>query len=247
VALPSLALPVEIMASRGEEMMSALRIPAPQLLLVCALLPLLGARASAASPHPTQAVISAPGHRKPASSFTLHDARGGTVLLADFRGKVLVLNFFATACDGCRIEIPWFMEFTRAYGSSGVAVVGISTDIIYERLSGANEAWSRINPFVRAQNVTYPILMGDERVVKLYGVDSIPSTYLIDARGRVAARYAGVIDKNNLDSNIRSLRTELAKSIGGGVSGSRIGVSRPGCPAGIAGSVIGKAGAVKKG
>jgi peroxiredoxin len=81
-------------------------------------------------------------------------------------------------------------------------------DILYEDLKGPAEAWSLVNPFVQTRKVDYPILMGDDRITKHYSVDALPVTFLIDSRGRIAAKYVGIVDRANLEENIKALLTE---------------------------------------
>jgi len=87
-------------------------------------------------------------------------------------------------------------------------VIGISMDISYESLKNAAEAWARVNPFIKAHQISYPILMGDEHVSKGYSVQALPATYLIDRQGRIAATYLGLIDQENLKENINALLAE---------------------------------------
>jgi hypothetical protein len=87
-------------------------------------------------------------------------------------------------------------------------VVGISMDILYEDLKGPAEAWELVNPFVKTHDVDYPILMGDDGITKRYSVEALPVTYLIDNRGRIAAKYVGIVDRSNLEANIRALLVE---------------------------------------
>ena len=144
--------------------------------------------------------------RKPAPDFALLNASGKSVSLSDFKGKPLLLDLWATKCGGCIKEIPSFIEIHHAY--KGIAVVGISMDILYEDLKGPSEAWPLVVPFVKTHNVDYPILMGDDRITTHYSVNSLPVTYLIDRQGRIAATYAGVVDKANLEANIKALLGE---------------------------------------
>lgn len=146
--------------------------------------------------------------RKAAPDFVLLDASGKSVSLSSFRGKPLLLDLWATKCGGCIKEIPSFIEVHHTYAGKGLAVVGVSMDILYEDLKGPADAWSLVNPFVRTQKVDYPILMGDDGITKRYSVDALPVTYLIDSRGRIAAKYVGIVDRANLESNIRVLLTE---------------------------------------
>ena len=146
--------------------------------------------------------------RKPAPEFALLDGAGRSVPLASFKNKPLLLDLWATKCGGCVKEIPSFIEIHHAYASRGLAVVGISMDILYEDLKGPAEAWSLVNPFVQTHKVDYPILMGDDAITKRYSVNALPVTYLIDRHGRIAATYVGVVDRANIEANIKALLAE---------------------------------------
>ena len=146
--------------------------------------------------------------RKSAPAFALKNAAGKDVTLADYRGKVLLLDFWATECGGCVREIPWFMDLARNYKKRGLAVAGISVDVMYEDLKGPQEAWDRVKPFVETHQVNYPILMGDDQVNKAYDTQALPLTYLIDKRGRIAAKYVGIVDKQNVEANIQAVLRE---------------------------------------
>ena len=127
---------------------------------------------------------------KPAPDFSLKDASGATVKLSAYKGKPVLLDFWATECGGCKIEIPWFMEFAHSY--KDLTVIGVSMDILYEDLRDAKEAWRRVKPFIALHQLNYPILMGDDRVTKIYGVDSLPMTLLIDRTGKIAQVHVGL-------------------------------------------------------
>ena len=146
--------------------------------------------------------------RKPAPDFVLLDAAGKSVSLSSFKGKPLLLDLWATKCGGCIKEIPSFIEIHHAYRNKGLTVVGISMDILYEDLKGPAEAWSLVKPFVEAHKVDYPILMGDDGITKRYSVNALPVTYLIDRRGRIAATYVGIVDRTNIEANIKTLLAE---------------------------------------
>ena len=146
--------------------------------------------------------------RKPAPDFVLLDASGKSVALSGFKGKPLLLDLWATRCGGCVKEIPSFIEIHHAYAAGGLAVVGISMDILYEGLKGPAEAWSLVKPFVEAHKVDYPILMGDSGITNHYSVNALPVTYLIDRRGRIAATYVGIVDRANIEANIGTLLAE---------------------------------------
>ncbi|HXE13091.1 MAG TPA: TlpA disulfide reductase family protein [Bryobacteraceae bacterium] len=159
-----------------------------------------------------QTALKSPSARTEASPFRLMDASGRTEQLTDYRGKVVLLNFWATDCGGCRLEIPWLVEIDQAFQKKSVSVVGISMDILYEDLKNAREAWARVKPFVASHHIIYPILMGDNEVTKGYDIQALPVSYLLDNRGRVAATYVGLIDKENVKANINTLLAEKSGS-----------------------------------
>lgn len=167
--------------------------------LLCALgIQSASAATISASLRPANSRESAPG-------FRLQNAAGQPIQLSGYKGKVVLLNFWATACGGCRLELPSFVELNSNYRSKGLAVVGISLDISYEDLKDAKEAWARVKPFLPAHQIDYTILMGDNTVEKTYRIEALPVTYLIDKNGRVAATYVGVVNKENVQANIESL------------------------------------------
>jgi peroxiredoxin len=140
-------------------------------------------------------------NRKPAADFTLRDANGTTVKLSDYRGKVVLLNFWATWCGPCTLEIPWFVEFEREYKTQGLAIVGVSMD---------EDGWTAIKPYVAEHKMNYRVLLGDDSVSQLYGgVDSLPTTFIIDRAGRVAfPPHIGLAGKNEYLKEIQSLLGE---------------------------------------
>jgi peroxiredoxin len=123
-------------------------------------------------------------NRKAAPEFNLKDANGQTVHLADYRGKVVVLDFWATWCGPCKVEIPWFMEFETQFKGQGFAVLGVSMD---------EDGWAVIKPYVRDRKMNYRILLGDDKVSTSYGgLDALPTTLLIDREGNIASVHEGV-------------------------------------------------------
>jgi peroxiredoxin len=118
-----------------------------------------------------------------APQFTLRNLKGNRVSLDSFKGQVVVLNFWATWCVPCRIEMPAFENLYRRYRSLGVAVVGVSLD------KGADE---KVRKFVEEYQLSFPILMdSDGKAEKLYPSVSIPFTFVIDKAGRIVARVDG--------------------------------------------------------
>lgn len=137
-------------------------------------------------------------NRKSAPDFTLTDANGQPVKLSEFRGKVVLLNFWATWCGPCQIEIPWFIEFEQQFKSKGFEVVGVSMD---------DDGWKAIKPYIAAHKLNYRILLGDETVSQLYGgLDALPTTFMIDRDGKFAfSPHIGLAGKNEYLSEIESL------------------------------------------
>jgi peroxiredoxin len=133
----------------------------------------------------------------PAPGFALNDSTGASVRLADFRGKVVVLNFWATWCHGCRAEIPWLMEFAGKYRDKGLAVIGVSMD---------EDGWKSVRPFLREKQINYPVVIGTEQLAQKYGgVEAMPLTYLIDRQGKIAAKHVGLMGKQALEEEILRL------------------------------------------
>ncbi|HXM45373.1 MAG TPA: TlpA disulfide reductase family protein [Bryobacteraceae bacterium] len=157
----------------------------------------LASIAAAAGQPAVRAALQPTKDRKPAPAFALKDSSGKTVTLNDFRGKVVLLDFWATWCHGCKQEIPWFSEFEKAYHAQGLAVVGVSMD---------EGGWNVVKPFLAETHVPYRMLLGDDATAKRYGIRSLPDTFLIDRDGRLAAAYKeGLVDKGDVEANIKAI------------------------------------------
>ena len=166
-------------------------LPAFALLLVLASIAVASSDQS-----PVNAALEPASSRKSAPEFALQDSSGKTASLKDYRGKVVLLDFWATWCHGCKEEIPWFVDFHHKYEAKGLAVVGVSLD---------SDGWKVVKPFVAEKKVPYRILLGDDATAQKFGVEAMPDTYLIDRQGRIAATYKGLVDKNNVEANLRAL------------------------------------------
>ena len=171
-------------------------------------LALIFATTSAPGQQGVHATIVPQATRQPAPAFQLPDSSGTNRQVTDYRGKVVLLNFWATKCGGCKIEIPWLIELESAHMSDSFTVVGISLDTAYEGTKSAGEAWSVVKPFVLDHKLNYPVLMGDGSLITSFKLGAVPATFLIDKQGRIAATYSGVIDKSDVDSNINKLLVE---------------------------------------
>ena len=135
--------------------------------------------------------------RKPAPNFTLTDSSGAKVTLASYKGKVVLLNFWATWCGPCQVEIPWFIEFNKTYKARGFAVVGVSMD---------EDGWKSVKPYLATKKIDYTIVVGAEDTAKAYGgVDSLPSTFILDRDGKIAFAHSGLVGKGTYETEIRAL------------------------------------------
>jgi thiol-disulfide isomerase/thioredoxin len=127
-------------------------------------------------------------------AWTLKDLHGKTVSLSDFKGKVVVLDIWATWCPPCRDEIPHFIELQDKYKDKGVTVVGMSVD------STGPEAVAK---FAHDNKMNYPIVMADEATATAYGADQgIPLTIVIGKDGQVIGRHMGLTDKETFEDEI---------------------------------------------
>jgi peroxiredoxin len=147
--------------------------------------------------------------RKLAPDFALQDATGHTVKLSDYRGKVVLLDFWATWCGPCKIEIPWFQEFERQNKDKGFAVIGVAMD---------DEGWDVVKPFAQQRGINYRLVMGDDTVAQKFGgVDALPTTFLIDREGRIASVHIGLSAKHAFEDGIQ----ELLQASGSGNASAR--------------------------
>jgi thiol-disulfide isomerase/thioredoxin len=135
--------------------------------------------------------------RTPAPGWKLTDLNGRSVSFSDFRGKVVILDFWATWCAPCRVEIPQFVALQKQYGAKGLTVIGVSLD---------EQGLDVVKKFVKRLAVNYPIVIGNEKVAEAYGgIDAIPTTFVIDRQGRIMSRHMGYDDKAVFEKEIQSL------------------------------------------
>jgi peroxiredoxin len=131
---------------------------------------------------------------EPAPDWTLKNLDGKTVSLSDFKGKVVVLDFWATWCPPCQAEIPHFIELQNEFKAKGVTIVGLSVDSI---------APADVAKFAKDNGMNYPIVMADEKTATAYGADQgIPTTVVVDRKGNIVATHAGLTDKETFKSEI---------------------------------------------
>jgi len=144
-----------------------------------------------------KAAVKEENTRNRAPEFALKDASGKVVRLSDYKGKVVLLDFWATWCGPCGIEIPWFTEFQRKYKDRGFEVLGVAMD---------DEGWKAISPFVAEKKINYRIVLGDDKTGDQYGgVEALPTTFVIDRDGRIASTHVGLTSRKDFEDAIEKL------------------------------------------
>ena len=140
-----------------------------------------------------------PANAKPANlNFTLKDLNNKDVKLSSFKGKVILLDFWASWCGPCKIEIPWFIEFQQKYGKDGLQVVGVSID----------DTLDKLKPFVAQHKMNYTVLQGLNRddVQDAFGpMVGVPVTLVISRDGKVCLKHVGLGSKPNFEDAIKAL------------------------------------------
>lgn len=185
-----------------------------------AALALLLASCSRPSSSPARELKSQ-GQRKPAPNFSLKDADGNAVNLADYRGKVVLINFWATWCGPCEAEIPWFIEFEKKYKDQGFAVLGVSMD---------DDGWKSVRPYIASHKINYRIMIGSEVVSQQFGeIEALPTSFVLDREGRIASNHVGLVDKVDYQNEIVKLLQDpkgiAMRDAGSSVLAGRMGAS----------------------
>jgi peroxiredoxin len=131
----------------------------------------------------------------PAPDFALTSLDGKVVKLSDYRGKAVLLNFWATWCSPCKVEMPWFVDLQKKYGSDGLVVLGIAMD--------DTEA-DKIAKFASEMGVNYPVLLGTDKVSEEYGnVEYLPTSFYIDRQGRIVGKGTGLLGRGEVEENVQ--------------------------------------------
>jgi len=137
-----------------------------------------------------------------APDFTLQTLDGNTVHLSDYRGKAVLLNFWATWCGPCKIEMPWFVELQKQYGAAGLQILGVAMD---------DASPGEIAKFAKDLGVNYPVLIGKEAVGDAYGgVDYLPESFFIDRNGKVLDKVLGLKGRGEIEDNVKKILASSA-------------------------------------
>ena len=162
--------------------------------MVVSLMLVLGINLSRHSPS-EKATSQLKGQSAP--EFALQSLDGKTVHLSDFRGKAVLLNFWATWCEPCKIEMPWFVELQKQYAPEGLQIVGVAMDDAAEK---------DIADFATKMGVNYPVLIGKEEVGNAYGgLPFLPTTFYIDRDGKVVDKVFGLKGRAEIEDLVKKI------------------------------------------
>jgi cytochrome c biogenesis protein CcmG/thiol:disulfide interchange protein DsbE len=142
---------------------------------------------------------------KPAPAFTLEDLSGKKVSLASYKGKAVLINFWATWCGPCKIETPWLVELRNQYAAQGFEILGVSTDDLDrdDQKLFVNEK-KDIAKSAEQLHIDYPVLIDGATLSKPYdGLDAMPTSYFVDRKGTVVAVQLGLTSKADIEGNIK--------------------------------------------
>jgi cytochrome c biogenesis protein CcmG/thiol:disulfide interchange protein DsbE len=142
---------------------------------------------------------------KPAPPFALEDLSGKKVSLADYKGKAVLINFWATWCGPCKVETPWLVDLRNQYAAKGFEILGISTDEI-DRSDAKmfGETRKEIGDFVQKLHMPYPVLIEGDSLSKPYGgLDAMPTSFFVDRNGKIVAATMGISSKDDIEANIQ--------------------------------------------
>jgi thiol-disulfide isomerase/thioredoxin len=141
-----------------------------------------------------QAAPEGPKKGEQAHDFTLKTLDGKELKLSSLQGKAVMINFWATWCEPCKIETPWLVELQKKYGEKGFQILGVAVDDAGEKAIGE---------FARKMQMNYPVLLGTEKVADMYGgVDGLPTNFILDRSGKVVGSEKGLVSESVLVEHI---------------------------------------------
>ncbi len=144
---------------------------------------------------------------KPAPNFTLQDLSGKEVSLSSYRGKAVLINFWATWCGPCKIETPWLVQLRNKFAPQGFEVLGVSSegdDATPQQKSQWEQDKAAIEQFAKQEKMPYPVLLGGDSIAQPYGgVDALPTSFYVNRKGVVVAMQIGLTSESDMEANIR--------------------------------------------
>ncbi len=142
---------------------------------------------------------------KPAPTFSLEDLNGKKVSLADYKGKAVLINFWATWCGPCKAETPWLVDLRNKYAANGFEILGVSTDEIDRTDNKAfGQEKKEIAGFVEKMHMPYPVLIEGDSLSKPYGgLDAMPTSFFVDRTGKIIAAQMGITSEDDIEANIK--------------------------------------------
>jgi thiol-disulfide isomerase/thioredoxin len=141
---------------------------------------------------------------KPAPNFSLVDLSGKKVSLADYKGKAVLLNFWATWCGPCKVEIPWLEKLRDQYQAQGFEVLGIESDNYDDDPKAYASYKSGVVKSATALGINYPVLLGGDAISQPYGgLDGLPNSFYVDRKGVITAQIVGLADRDEIEANIK--------------------------------------------
>ncbi|MFA5806718.1 MAG: TlpA disulfide reductase family protein [Melioribacteraceae bacterium] len=148
-------------------------------------------------PYPPNYIPAAQKSSALAPDFTLPTSDGKSMKLSDLKGKVVIVDFWATWCPPCRKGIPDLIDLKKKYGSKGFEIVGVSLD---------TDTKGEVVPFIKNYGINYPVVYGNSIVAQAYGgVRAIPTSFVIDKQGKIVASYEGLMPKSTYENHIKKL------------------------------------------
>ncbi|MEW5841976.1 MAG: TlpA disulfide reductase family protein [Bacteroidota bacterium] len=148
-------------------------------------------------PYPPNYVPAAQRTSAQAPDFSLPTTDGKILKLSSLKGKVVIIDFWATWCPPCRKGIPDLIELKKKYGSKGLEIVGVSVD---------TDTKNQVVGFIKDKGINYPVVYGNQNVTELYGgIEAIPTTFIIDKQGKIVASYQGLMPALTYENHVRKL------------------------------------------
>lgn len=149
-----------------------------------------------------------------APDFELTSLDGRRVKLSDFRGKAVLLNFWATWCSPCKVEMPWFVDLQNKYGNDGLVVLGVALD---------DTDSDKIAKFASEMGVNYPVLLGTDKVSEDYGnVQYLPTSFYIDRDGKIVGKGTGLLARSEVEQNVQKALASRVFGVNKQAAGSSI-------------------------